>query len=897
MQQVEDFRKKLKIAASKNGGAFVKADFHIHSPSSTDYEYKSTDSVEKLGRTLHEQGFSYAVILEHQKMPERSLLAELNKYCPNTFLIPGAEINVFVDTLFKKVTKDYFCHCIVAVDPAQSRDYSFILEKAKVDLSYRDTGGYPAGFTSSIGDIGRYFIGEGAIFIPAHLHQSKPPENSRSVDDVYEDETFLDFIRELSFSALEVREKTTATFFVGGKKTLAGLDIPAINCVQSSDAHHHEHILQRQRYTWIKSEILSFDELKAALSFRNRISLVDIDDSHGYIIGLHISGQFIKEEWISLSPSMNCLIGCKGTGKTSVLECLRFVLDTYIPPDRKDNVNKHLQHILGSGGFVECLIKRNDGSKAILVRRADSPQRLRVIEANGTAKDVDNSEQAGFEASIHGWHEIEAVADHPISRINLIDRIGKEAEIKNLYQEIDMKIEDARDHLPLFQRKIKSLYEKLKTRQSLRDKRNTLKKLEEGDLLQLQTNYEQFLTCEQHLTSLRERLLKMKTQIEVTINETFSGLQDELSEVTAYPAEIQEIVENVKALYGKLSEDQSSGIQFFQNGFDRTYAEISEKLEKAKEYFSNFRSSVYDPKVNALPQNEREILSRQIQIIEETKVLPDVESDCRSLETETRKSAATIYDICEGICNARDAICTMRTLEIESINKDISTIQVKFLRSTNHSKMEGYQKKYGQEAVNFLQYIQAFGSPDAYNNLRSMFSIFKSLDVEAIDIMKSIQDLLWDAKFVDFMQVVDDDDIEISLVLQNGTPVPIQNLSAGQRCTAVFPLLLRIKRGPLVIDQPEDNLDNRHIADVIAPQFLEKKQAQQFIITSHNANLVVLTDAELIMHVDSDGSEGKIVNRGFLSCSSSPIKNSVLDVLDGGEAALLARQRKYGINR
>jgi energy-coupling factor transporter ATP-binding protein EcfA2 len=178
-----------------------------------------------------------------------------------------------------------------------------------------------------------------------------------------------------------------------------------------------------------------------------------------------------------------------------------------------------------------------------------------------------------------------------------------------------------------------------------------------------------------------------------------------------------------------------------------------------------------------------------------------------------------------------------------------------------------------------------------------MFSIFKSLDVEAVDIMKTIQDLLWDAKLIDFMQVVDDDDIEISLVLQNGTPVPIQNLSAGQRCTAVFPLLLRIKRGPLVIDQPEDNLDNRHIADVIAPQFLEKKQTQQFIITSHNANLVVLTDAELIMHVDSDGSEGKIMNRGFLSCSSSPIKNSVLDVLDGGEAALLARQKKYGITR
>ena len=104
-----------------------------------------------------------------------------------------------------------------------------------------------------------------------------------------------------------------------------------------------------------------------------------------------------------------------------------------------------------------------------------------------------------------------------------------------------------------------------------------------------------------------------------------------------------------------------------------------------------------------------------------------------------------------------------------------------------------------------------------------------------------------------------------------------------------------MKKGPLIIDQPEDNLDNRHIAGVIAPQLLKKKRAQQFIMTSHNANLVVLTDAELIMHVDLDGSQGKIVDSGFLACADSRIKDAVLKVLDGGESALKARQAKYGI--
>ena len=99
---------------------------------------------------------------------------------------------------------------------------------------------------------------------------------------------------------------------------------------------------------------------------------------------------------------------------------------------------------------------------------------------------------------------------------------------------------------------------------------------------------------------------------------------------------------------------------------------------------------------------------------------------------------------------------------------------------------------------------------------------------------------------------------------------------------------------PLIIDQPEDNLDNRYIADVIAPDLLARKLSQQFLVTSHNANLVVLGDADLIVHVDSDGSTSHLPASGFLASARSAVRQSVLDVLDGGEAALDARQRKYG---
>ena len=156
--------------------------------------------------------------------------------------------------------------------------------------------------------------------------------------------------------------------------------------------------------------------------------------------------------------------------------------------------------------------------------------------------------------------------------------------------------------------------------------------------------------------------------------------------------------------------------------------------------------------------------------------------------------------------------------------------------------------------------------------------------------------LLYDAKFVDIFEVIDDDDVQISLDVGKARYVPIQNLSAGQRCVAVFPLLLRNTKGPLVIDQPEDNLDNRYIADSISPDLRKQRQHQQFLMTSHNANLVVLTDADLVVHVDSDGAQASILKSGFLASSSSDVRNSVLDVLDGGDAALAARQMKYGTN-
>lgn len=890
---IEQFKKDLVAKSAGHGGKFMKADFHLHIPGSSDYEYRDADALQQMAAALNDHEFRIAVALKHQEFPTAQEIEALQQLCPQTTLLPGAELNVFVDTLAKKVSKDHYFHCIVAANPDGRPDY--LLHRAKEELTYRDTGGYPSGFHSSIPDLAKFFTDNGALFIPAHLHQSKSPDKSRSIDDIYDDDAFLGFVEAGLFTALEVREKATAPFFDGTRTTKAGKKIPRSVCIQSSDAHSHQHVRDRQRFTWVQMERPSFAELKAALTFPHRVRIDQPADSHSRVIGIHIVGHFIPDAWIAFNSAMNCLIGCKGSGKTAVLECLRFVLNTEIPSERHESVTKHVEHILGPSGFVECLIRRTDGTEALLIRRADSPSRITIVESDGDSSESDARQRLSFDAAILGWHEIEAVADHASARIRLVDRIQGDTIIHAHYALIDSAVETGRDTLPELQRKLKNLNESLQQLWTLQRKRQTLRKLEKASLIELQSQYEQYLGCEEELKTVRSQLFTGGEELRRSGLTTYK-----VNVVARADEELQKSVpETVKktqiAASGQiaaLQESLATALANVQGSEATTLVAIDNGIASIQAAFTKFRREEYEPKVNALPPDEREILGRQIQIIEETKVLPEVEARCSKLQSEVHSLAGHMYDLCNTICENRDTIRATRIANVEALNTELPTVRLAFQRSADHSRRHRFEKDYRDDAGNFFGLINRYAGDEPYEKLRTLFGELRRTDIS--EKSWTVDALLWDVKFVELLKVIDDDDVVVSMQVGAAGFVPIQNLSAGQRCTAVFPLLLRNTRGPLVIDQPEDNLDNRYIADTIAPDLLLKKKEQQFIATSHNANLVVLTDADLILHADSDGRTGELVQRGFFSCADSEISRSVIDVLDGGMDALLARQQKYG---
>ncbi len=117
-----------------------------------------------------------------------------------------------------------------------------------------------------------------------------------------------------------------------------------------------------------------------------------------------------------------------------------------------------------------------------------------------------------------------------------------------------------------------------------------------------------------------------------------------------------------------------------------------------------------------------------------------------------------------------------------------------------------------------------------------------------------------------------------------------ENLSTGQRCTAILPIVFAASSNPLIIDQPEDNLDNKYIADSIHKIIKMKKDMRQMIFVTHNPNIPVLSDAEFNLFLDYREKKSKVDAQG----SIEEVKTNILTLLEGGAEAFKTRSKIYG---
>ena len=125
----------------------------------------------------------------------------------------------------------------------------------------------------------------------------------------------------------------------------------------------------------------------------------------------------------------------------------------------------------------------------------------------------------------------------------------------------------------------------------------------------------------------------------------------------------------------------------------------------------------------------------------------------------------------------------------------------------------------------------------------------------------------------------------------------LDNLSPGERgaLLLIFYLLLDLRDTPLIIDQPEDNLDNQSVAKVLVPFIQAAKKRRQIILVTHNPNLAVVADSDQIIYVKIDKEDGQRVSVLAGGIENPEINDSIVTILEGTMYSFRKRDEKYFI--
>ena len=133
----------------------------------------------------------------------------------------------------------------------------------------------------------------------------------------------------------------------------------------------------------------------------------------------------------------------------------------------------------------------------------------------------------------------------------------------------------------------------------------------------------------------------------------------------------------------------------------------------------------------------------------------------------------------------------------------------------------------------------------------------------------------------------------LELGLDDGNRRRLDDLSGGQRVSVLLSLLLETGDDrPLIIDQPEDELDNRFLFDTVLPALKRLKGRRQVVVATHNANIVVNGDADQVIQLEATANRGWVAASGAIEEPS--VRDAIVRTVDGGDEAFRLRQLKYG---
>jgi predicted ATPase len=128
----------------------------------------------------------------------------------------------------------------------------------------------------------------------------------------------------------------------------------------------------------------------------------------------------------------------------------------------------------------------------------------------------------------------------------------------------------------------------------------------------------------------------------------------------------------------------------------------------------------------------------------------------------------------------------------------------------------------------------------------------------------------------------------------NKTLVDFENMTGGQKAMALLDLIFNLSKGgyPIIIDQPENDIDVSGISNELKKLIIDQKEKRQVIIATHSPNLLLLSDSENVIVAENKNNNIEYRNGGI---ENAEIQNEIVTILEGGKNALMKRMEKLNI--
>jgi hypothetical protein len=852
----------------RNGSVWLKSDFHLHTKADKEFKYEEDpeDFVPNYVEQLKRKNTSIGIITNHNKF-DRDEFIRLKKSAKkeNIWLIPGIEFSL----------KEGI-HILIAFEDdwykGQEDSINRFLSNAFFGVQNPNLPPYPNSkfdLNETVETLDK--IGLDYFLTLAH------PDDENGLFKVLKGRTLDAFIQEDSFRKVIALQKSGN---LENYKRLCDLANREVACVEGSDnAQEGLSGIGNGRITYIKIGDYNFEALKFSLTdLGNRIKPKEKPAiNNAYIKSVAFEGGLLDGVEIGFSPELNNFIGIRGSGKSSILEILRYTLGISLGSQTSDSDYKNslIEHVLKSGGKVKTTVidrlKKEYRIEKIYGQREDvylDHERIDVPSIDTVfskpvyfgQKDLSNK-HIDFEADLinkligNKLDVIKAEIAQKGSEINdLIANLRKLKNIAELKKEILATIADAEFKLKVFREK--GIENKLK-QQSRFD-----------------ADISRFKTIVSEIESFQNELGDLYNNYKSLFSES-KFVTEENKDIFLQADEIFKSLSNEFVTIGNID----SNISVKTRGLKTLYIQLLEKKETLKEEFAKIKREIDIPNVN--PDD----FLKLNRIIETSKLkLVEIEKS----EKKKMELGKSLNDKIAQLNKLWHQEYQILENEVTRINKYENSLSISVMfkgREDNfREKLQQVFKGSGLRSAtydaiqkDYKDFVEIYRD---WTNLSSNFNISESLIVEFKNrFNNNLEDLLT-------FRVHDKFTINY-----NGKP--LKDHSLGQRATALILFLLAQKETDvLIIDQPEDDLDNQTIYEDVIKEIKGLKGDMQFIFATHNANIPVLGDSEKLISCKYLESKIEITDG---TIDNHDIQKQIVTIMEGGKEAFNRRKNIYSI--